>query len=284
MGSVGLHAGLVIFVLFILPLLSKPIRLAQVVPVTLVTAQDEGSLRNAVEAPTPAPAATPEPVPDAPAQTAAPEPAPVPTPKPPPPRPVPPAPTPPKPAPTPKPTPTPAKVAPAKPQPPPPKPQPPKPQAAAKADKSLDLDALAASLAPSNAHAAGARQSSAAKGPAKPATAVKAQTAAGVGDVASTGALNSMAAELQRIWNPNCDVAGGSDANIRVSFRLASNGGVLGPVESSADGAGDPVIRAASERAKSAVNQAQPFRNLPPQLYGPKITVNFNAKQACAPR
>ncbi len=114
--------------------------------------------------------------------------------------------------------------------------------------------------------------------------AVKAQTGNGAGDVASTGALNSMAAELQRIWNPNCDVTGGGDANIRVAFRLASNGRLIGQPESSAEGATDPVIKAASDRAKSAVNQAAPYQNLPPQLYGPKITVNFNARQACAQR
>lgn len=282
-GSILLHGGLALFALFVLPLLQKPIRIAPVVPVTLITAQDQGSQRNAVAAPQPAPAAAPEPTPEAPAQAPAPEPAPAPRPAPPPPKPTPPRPTPPKPAPeppkpsppTPKPTPTPkAKPAPT----PPPK------TAPAKAEKSLDLDALAASLSPTTARSAGSRQSSAAKGPAKPATAVKAQTSNGVGDVAASGALNSMAAELQRIWNPNCDVAGGSDANIKVAFRLASNGRLIGQPESSAETASDPVIKAASDRAKSAINQAAPFQNLPPQLYGPKIVVNFNARQACAPR
>ena len=266
-GSVLLHASIVLFALFVLPLLTMPLKMGQVVPVTLISAKDQGTQKNAVEAPEPAPATTPEPTPDASPQTAAPEPAPVPTPKPPPPKPVP---TPRKPMPTPT-KPTPAKPTPA------PKAQPVKPE------QSLDLDALAASIAP-KARSAGAHQSSAAKGPPKPATAVKAQTTNGVGDVASTGALSSMSAELQRIWNPNCDVTGGGDANIRVAFRLASNGRLIGQPESSAEGATDPVIKAASDRAKSAVNQAAPYQNLPPQLYGPKITVNFNARQACAQR
>ncbi|HEY2659335.1 MAG TPA: energy transducer TonB [Caulobacteraceae bacterium] len=263
-GSVLLHAAIVLIGLYVLPWLTMPIKMGQVVPVTLISAKDEGSLKNAAEAPEPASATTPQPTPNASPQTAAPEPAPVPTPKPPP-----------KVAPQPpKPTPAPLKPIPAKPT-PTPKVQPTKPE------KSLDLDALAASITP---RSAGARQSSAAKGPAKPATAVKAQTSNGVGDVASTGALNSMAAELQRIWNPNCDVTGGGDANIGVAFRLASNGRLIGQPESSAENATDPVIKAASDRAKSAVNQAAPYQNLPPQLYGPKITVNFNARQACAQR
>ena len=259
-GSVLLHAAVLLFGLVALPWLSHPLKMGDVVPVTLITSQDQGAMKNAVQAPEPSPAATPEPTPEAPAQTAAPEPSPVP-------QPAPPKPSPPKPTPAPpKPTPTPAKAQPAK------------------EEKSLDLDALAKSLAPAAKRSAGAQKSSAAKGPPKPATAVQAQATAGASDVASTGALASMAAELQRIWNPNCDVTGGSDANIKVSFRLASNGRLLGDPQSSAEGSADPVVRAASDRAKSAVGQASPFQNLPPQLYGPRITVNFNARQACAQR
>jgi outer membrane biosynthesis protein TonB len=262
-GSVLLHAAVLLFGLVALPWLSKPLKMGDVVPVTLINAQESGSLRNAVESPQPTPATTPEPTPQAPAQATAPEPAPVPAPAPPQPRPAP--------APQPKPPPP-------KPTPAPAKPAPPKP------DTSLNLDALAASVAQVAKHSAGAQKSSAAKGPPKPATAIKVQATTGATDVASTGALASMAAELQRIWNPNCDVAGGSDANIKVSFRLASNGRLIGDPQSSAEGASDPVVRAASDRAKSAVGQAAPFQNLPPQLYGPKITVNFNARQACAQR
>ena len=261
-GSVLLHAAVLLFGLVALPWLNRPLKMGDVVPVTLISAQNSGTLKNAVQSPQPSPATTPEPAPEAPPQAAAPQPAPTPMPAP-----APPKPAPPKPAPTPpKPQPAPAKVQ------------------QAKTDPSLDLDALAASLAPAVKRSAGAQKSAAAKGPPKPATAVQAQSTNGVGDVASTGALASMAAELQRIWNPNCDVSGGSDANIKVSFRLASNGRLIGLPESSAEGASDPVIRAASDRAKSAVGQASPFQNLPPQLYGPKITVNFNARQACAQR
>jgi outer membrane biosynthesis protein TonB len=245
-----------------------------VVPITLVSTQDQGSLKNAIQAPTPAPAATEAPVPDAAPQAAAPEPTPAPIKAP--------APTPshaahPKPAPPPpppKPNPAPAKRAP----PPPPKPAPPKP------DKTLDLDALAASLSPAS-HAAGAQRSSAQRGPNRPQTAVKAQTATGTGNVDSGGALASMAAELQRLWNPNCDVAGGGDLVITVTYHLGRNGRLLADPVSSAEGATDPLVKAASDRAKRAVFQAEPFENLPPDLYnGQKITVNFDAKKACAPK
>jgi outer membrane biosynthesis protein TonB len=132
--------------------------------------------------------------------------------------------------------------------------------------------------------AAGAKRAAARPGPARPETAVTARATQGAGEAESTNALSSMAAELQRLWNPNCDVPGGADANIVVSFRLGPGGRVIGQPQSAAETAGDPVIKAAAERAVRAVYQAQPFTDLPPNLYGPKIAVNFNARQACASR
>ena len=255
-GSIALHGGLLIFAIFAWPWLNPPAKLPQVVAVTLVTETDQGSLKSAIAAPTPAPAATETPVPDASPQAPAPQPAPAPAPTPAPPKP---APIPPKP----KPQSTPGKTAPAKP------------------DQTLDLDALAASLN-AQSKASAAKPSSAQKGPNRQQTAAKTQTSTGIGDVDASGALSSMTAELQRLWNPNCD-AGGGTVIVTVTYRLGRSGRLLGAPTSSGDNASDPMIKTASDRAKRAVYQAEPFENLPPDLYdGQKITVNFDAKKACA--
>lgn len=262
--SAALHLALLVTVLIILPRLTKPLRVSGVVPVTLMTSADVSNLREAVAAPEPAPAQTETPAPEAP--PAQPAPQDNPEPAPPQPKPLPP----PRPAPNPSPklTPAPAKT-------------PPKPAAKAQPQPDLDLDALAASIT-KTAKTSGAKRVAAARGPSRPETAVVARTTTGAGTAVSASALSSMAAELQRLWNPNCDVAGGSDVNITVAFRLGPAGRLIGQPASSAENAADPIIKAASDRAVRAVNQAQPFTDLPPELYGPKIAVNFNARQACA--
>jgi protein TonB len=42
------------------------------------------------------------------------------------------------------------------------------------------------------------------------------------------------------------------------------------------------VAQAAAGRAVSAVYAAAPFRNLPREFYGERISVNFNAREACS--
>jgi len=154
------------------------------------------------------------------------------------------------------------------------------PEKAAKADKGLDLDALAASLAKS-AKASSARPASAAKGPARPETALQARPDLGKGLAAN--ALAGMTEELQRRWNPNCEVEGGRDVHVRVTFTLGAGGQIVGQVEAGGqENAANLVAKAAAERAIRAVYQAAPFRNLPHQFYGDRIAVNFNAREACA--
>jgi len=97
-------------------------------------------------------------------------------------------------------------------------------------------------------------------------------------------ALNAFAAKLERLWAPYCGPAGLSDLTIQVAFRLNPNGNLIGAPVSSQQGATDAIIKAASNRAVRAVYAAQPMTNLPATLYGPRIVVNFNAKQACSQR
>jgi outer membrane biosynthesis protein TonB len=284
LASAALHAAVLLAGLIAWPW-NKPIRMGEVVPVTIVTSQTAANIKPAIESPTPTPAATQEPEPAPSPLPPAPEEAPVPTPPPTvktPPQPHPktiehPQPQP-KPAPTPKPTPVPKPVAQPKPTPPPPKPLPPKP-----AQPAFDPDAVLASLE-KNSHAAGARHSAAPRGPTRPETAVQARLAPGAGSAVGQAALADLGSQLARLWNPNCQVEGGADVVVNVTFQLGPGGRLLGQPQSSAENSPNPIVKVASDRAKRAVFQGAPFDSLPQALYGQRITVNFNAKQYCANR
>jgi protein TonB len=166
-----------------------------------------------------------------------------------------------------------------------PSPSPTPPKAAAKPappQPSLNLDALAASIARRQTSAPGAARSQARQGAARAETAVEARQAVGASSALTASALGVLAAELQRRWNPNCEVEGGAAINIRVGFRLMQGGRILGDVDSSGATSNDPVTKAASDRAVRAVRQAAPFESLPPDLFGPRIVVNFDAQKACS--
>ena len=229
----------------------RPVDLGTAVPVNIVTQGPVANIRPAEQGVEDVEALTEDPVPEAPPEPAPPTPAPAPTP------PTPAA----KPAPTPK-----ASAVPTKP--------------AAKPAPAFDLDALAATVA--KRAAAGGARSNAARGPARQETAVQARPAVGAANAMVGSALGVLAAELQRRWNPNCEVEGGSSVDIRVGFRLIQGGRIVGDVESSGATASDPVVKAASDRAVRAVRAAAPFDSLPPELFGQKIVVNFNAQKACA--
>ena len=153
--------------------------------------------------------------------------------------------------------------------------------AAKPAEKAFDLDALAASLTKPSRNAP-QRPSSAPKGPARPETAPVARQTIGTG-LAAGAAVTGMTEELQRRWNPNCNVEGGRDVLVRVTFQLGAGGQVVGDVLSQIQGVRSPVATAGAERAVRAVYAAAPFRGLPREFYGDKVAVNFNAREACAP-
>lgn len=243
---------------------ARELKVGAVVPVNIVS-NIPANPRPAVEGPLEQPAQTESPEPDAPleapaaAQPELAEPQPQPQPKTPAPRP----------APAPKPAPEkapPKKAEPAK--------SPPAKPAPAKKESGLDLDALADSLK-------GSQSSSASKGRNRPETAREARNTSGSG--VSGAAMSGLAEELQRRWNPNCEVDGARDVRVRVTFRLSSDGRVVGDVEAGGqERSSDPVVRAAAERAIRAVYGAAPFTTLPREFYGAPIVVSFNAAQACA--
>lgn len=250
LGSVALHVA--VAAAFMITWGSRDLKVGAVVPVTIVSSAPDVDTRPAVQAPETQTAATEEPAPQAP-----------PEPAPPPPQPTPPPPTP-KAAPTPTPKPpTPAPKAPAKPAP-----------------KSFDLDALSASLT-APARNAPQRPSAAPKGQTRAETAPVARQTTGSG-LAAGAALQGLAEELQRRWNPNCDVEGGRDVVVKVTFQMGVGGQVVGDVRSEIQGPRTPVSLAAADRATRAVYAAAPFRNLPREFYGDRIAVNFNAREACA--
>lgn len=243
---------------------ARELKVGAVVPVNIVS-NIPANPRPAVEGPLEQPAQTESPEPDAPleapaaAQPELAEPQPQPQPKTPAPRP----------APAPKPAPEkapPKKAEPAK--------SPPARPTPAKKESGLDLDALADSLK-------GSQSSSASKGRNRPETAREARNTSGSG--VSGAAMSGLAEELQRRWNPNCEVDGARDVRVRVTFRLSSDGRVVGDVEAGGqERSSDPVVRAAAERAIRAVYGAAPFTTLPREFYGAPIVVSFNAAQACA--
>jgi protein TonB len=254
MGSVLLHATVAVLLLVSWNF-TRDLKVGAVVPVTIVSKAPDADLRPAEQAPVEQAAATEEPAPQAPLQSTPPAPEPKP------------APPPPKPEPAPKvvkPIPTPA---PAKPAPP------------AKPEKSLDLDALSASLSKMSKPAI-PKPSSAPKGPARPETALQARPTVGTG--LSAAAMSGLVEELQRRWNPNCDVEGGRDVQVRVLFTIGAGGQVVGDATSQIKSAPTAVAQAGAERAVRAVYAAAPYRTLPREFYGSKIAVNFNAREACS--
>jgi len=256
LGSIALHGLVAALAIFGLPWkTAKPITIGESVPVTIVT-NGPTNVRPAEEAPVEQTAQAPDPVPEATPQPPAPTPAPTPTPAPAPP---------PKPTPVPKPTPT---------------PTPAKPKETKKSDSDF-FASLEASIAKSK-KAAGKPTANAAKGPARAETSVSARPAMGAATGLSAAALGRLQGEVQDRWNPNCEVEGGANVNVRVVFVIGPGGRVVGQPESPGTSSPDPVVKAASDRAIRALFAASPFAYLPSDLYGQKIALNFNAKQACS--
>ena len=267
-GSIALHVA--VAAAFMITWGSRDLKVGAVVPVNIVANAPQTNLRPAEQGPQTLEAATEEPTPEAP-----------PEPSPPPPQPAPPTPTPrptpPAPAPKPAPTPTPKVAKPAEKA---PAPTPARP-AAKPAEKTLDLDALAASLT-RPARNAPQRPSAAPKGANRPETAPVARDTSGTGQLAARAAVTGMTDELQRRWNPNCEVEGGRNVRLRVKFQLGVSGQVVGDVTSEILSARSAVATAASDRAIRAVYAAAPFRGLPREFYGQRFDVNFNAAEACS--
>ena len=125
----------------------------------------------------------------------------------------------------------------------------------------------------------GAKASGAQRGPARAETAPQARPDAGEG--VSQSDLAGLQQLLERIWNPNCDVAGGSSVKLKVRVIVGLTGNVIGASAGGLESSGDPVTAAAARRALDAVHQVAPYN---PPYYGQSIVVNFDAKEACAKR
>lgn len=249
LGSIALHGSITLALMISWG--SRDLKVGSVVPVTIVSNAPDIDTRPAEQAPDTQSAMTESPVADAP-----------PDPVPPPPLPAPGAPSPKAAKPVEK------AVAPTPTRP-----------ATKPAEKAFDLDALAASLTKPSRNTP-QRPSSAPPGPTRPETAPVARQTLGSG-LAAGAAVAGMTEELQRRWNPNCNVEGGRDVLVRVTFQLGASGQVVGEVMSQIQGARSAVATAGAERAVRAVYAAAPFRGLPREFYGDKVAVNFNAREAC---
>lgn len=126
----------------------------------------------------------------------------------------------------------------------------------------------------------GAQASSAARGPTRAETAPQARPDAGQGlSMSDQLGLQQL---LERLWNPNCDAPGGSAVKLQVKFIVGLSGRLLGtPNAGGMEGSGNPVTAAAARRAVDAIREAEPYAE---PYYGQTITVNFDAKEACAKR
>jgi len=249
LAAVALHVGL--FAAVVLLGRPTPVPLGDAVPVNIVSSEPKTDSRPAEAAPLTQAAQVETPVPDAktpPPPPAPPQPAPAPTPAP-------------LKASRAKPTPTPAKPAPTV------KPQPAKP--------AFSLDALQASIARA-ARSQPARPAFAARGPTRAETAPRARVDAGQG--VSQSDLQGLQQLLERLWNPNCGVEGGSGVVVPVTFSVGGDGAVVGRVTDRA-ASSDPVVFAAARRAIDAVHQAEPYAA---PYRGKSFTVNFDAKKACS--
>ena len=126
----------------------------------------------------------------------------------------------------------------------------------------------------------GAKASGAQRGPARAETAPQARPDAGQG--VSQSDLLGLQQLLERLWNPNCDIAGGAAVKLRVKFIVSLSGNLLGaPDAGGLEHSGDAVVAAAARRALDAVHEAAPYSQ---PYYGQSIVVNFDAKEACAKR
>ncbi|MBV9996436.1 MAG: energy transducer TonB [Caulobacteraceae bacterium] len=152
-------------------------------------------------------------------------------------------------------------------------------QRPAPAEKPFDFNRLQ-NIIDKAQRASGQPSSSAARGPARPETAEQARPDAGQG--VSQSDLAGLSQLLERLWNPNCDVPGGDAVKLQVKFTVGLNGNLLGrPSAGGAESSANAVVAAAALRALDAVRQVQPYQE---PYYGRSITVNFNAKEACAKR
>jgi outer membrane biosynthesis protein TonB len=266
--AVLLHAAVLALVLFVPGQPPKPI--GSSVPINIVSSAPFTDTRPAVQAPQTEAAQAPQPVPAAKPQPPAPVPAPAPafteT-----------RPRPPVKAerPTPVPAPSPKAVRPT----PVPTQQPSMKAAAQPAAKPFDFDRMQQIIANAKRNE-GPQASSAKPGPARPETAPQARPDAGQG--VSQSDLAGLQQLLERLWNPNCDVAGGSAVKLKVHFLVGLDGNVLGrPTAGGQENSSDTVVAAAARRALDAIHRAAPYSE---PYYGQSITVNFDAKEACAKR
>lgn len=268
-----LHGAVLALAILSLQWGGKRLTVGSVVPVEIVNGPPADAAP-AVQAPEPTPAQAPEPDPQATQPAASPAP----------PTPAPPTPTPKQATPTP-PVGKPTATATAKPA----------PLGQGKPAKGLNLDQLASSIAhakpsrPTKSFSLADLEASLRKGKGRqgpPRQQAAPQTGQGTQDHISASSVNGLAAKLQELWNPNCDVEGAAGINVKVRIHFGPGGTLTAApelVDRSIDPLSSTLMGAAAHRALSAVVRGAPFTDLPPNFAG-DVIVNFNAKQACARR
>jgi hypothetical protein len=110
--------------------------------------------------------------------------------------------------------------------------------------------------------------------------------------LAATPSADDFGARLARFWQPDCST-GQAATNVTAIVRLDRRGYLVGQplmIDRRVGLAIDPArpdqatagaVKAA-ERAKNAIVRGQPFSDIPSDLVGRALTVNFNAQAACS--
>ncbi|HWE47289.1 MAG TPA: hypothetical protein VG407_14795 [Caulobacteraceae bacterium] len=255
-GSVAVHAAVVLALIFLSFEMPEPPPPPAGVPVTLVSNAPPASVQSE---PTPA------------AQETAPPPAPEPLPTPPKPQPLPTPPPPketPKPQPQPKPPATPTKPGKTKPT-PPQKPSPP----------STPFDPTAAARRDFGAAAASKSRKPLPPGPSQGPPKVDLTPAQ------SGLALRGFVDKVENNWNFDCSIAGNRNANIEIRIEINSNGYLVGEPKIMSGG-GSELVGAAGPAAIRALKAGQPYSpsEVPPQFRNQPFRPTFHANHACANR
>lgn len=246
LGSIGLHAAIIILLVVEFPRETTRLVLAAV-PVEIVSQVQH----EAAPAP-PAPEAPPQPTPEPPQPQLQPQPQP--------------------PAPQPKPEP---KPEPPPPQPAPtPKPKPQKPQHQAADDNPMDL------LKNLNLSSAASSRSQA-----QPLRAPAHRPGEGRDQVTTGPDVDALRGMFGRNWSPNCPTSGADNVQIGVRIHLRYDGSTAGPAEIDNPRPNDPVWVAAANRAAMAA-KALPYHDLTPQqlrvLSDPRgIYFKIDQRSAC---
>lgn len=119
--------------------------------------------------------------------------------------------------------------------------------------------------------------------PPQPNTKVGSQNRGQLSAAARANAMSVIAEQAADHWRLDCAAPTLARIRPKLRFRLNSSGRLVGEPQI-VGGESDPSWQAAARGAVTAMKNAQPFRDVPAELIGPELNLNFNAANACRGR